>query len=594
MKWVVKAATTKRGVVSADGKVERYGKMWPVGAPAVSVELTCYREAHGGGGWEGNLGAEEHFKRAWRLMWPKYEWSEWVELLVHAWCGYKWIMVLGHQRASKSFTMAHACFLDYCADPENTLASLGTVTFDGLKLRMWSDLQRAAETAAVKFPFTYRATTNELRIYPAEAQGEAAQKFQIHGMAMNNSRDAEGRVRGGHAPRRTLFLDEAENISDPIYEAMINPMSAPFARCVMLCNPMERVSKFGQWCEPRGGWSEVTPASLMWEGKATGSIVVHLDGLQSPNVRAGRVQWTGLLTPANVDEVLTKYGENSVQWWSLIRGWFPPDGLVCRCFPSATIEKARPAIGFDFRPGRCASLDPAFEHDQCVLHLAELGAVRRGERRLAVSGLESFEFKLRIGPEYEPKDYQIAHEVMRLCAAHGVRPEHFIMDRTGGGRGVFAILQKEWSRDVQGVDYGGKATARTLRGDDDRKCEDLYRFFVTELWMRAAEYCAEGLIGGLDRLHPNTLVDLNSRRYELKQGTNGMLVVVETKVEVKKRLGRSPDHGDAFVQFGELLERLGTRPGEKLALPGGTRWSAMRAKARELAAVHDEATAFSH
>ncbi len=33
-------------------------------------------------------------------------------------------------------------------------------------------------------------------------------------------------------------------------------------------------------------------------------------------------------------------------------------------------------------------------------------------------------------------------------------------------------------------------------------------------------------------------------------------MVVESKDELKKRLGRSPDYGDAFVQFAELLCRL--------------------------------------
>lgn len=577
------------------GMIEKYGLLIPKGSLSVAVELMCYRDAGTEREVKGNLGAEEHFRRAWKIMWPEYQWSDWVDLLIHAFCNYKWITVIGHQRASKSYSMAFACFLDYCADPVNTLTSMGTVTFDGLRIRMFSDLLRAAETAKVQFPFTYRNTTNEMRIYPTQSQGDAAMKHQIMGMALNNSKDAEGRIRGGHAPRRRLFLDEAENIADPIYEAMINPMSAPDAKCVMLCNPMEKISKFGQRCEPRDGWESVTPTSLMWETKGVGGICIHLDGLQSPNVKAGKVKFDGILTQANIDEVLRMYGENSIQWWSLIRGWFPPDGLVARIFPSNTIERMRKNIVFDFRPKKGATLDPAFEGDDPVLHLFDLGPVKRGDKMWSVNFTHSFVVKYQTGPEFEPKEYQLAHEVMRVCKEHGVLPEHYIQDTTGNGRGVFAILQKEWSKDVQGVNYGGKATERNLRADDDRKCDEIFRYFVSELWSRAAEFGAEGLIGGLDNLHDNTKTDLTSRRYTLVPGEKGKLILAEPKAEMKKRLGRSPDFGDAFVQVGELLERLGTRPGQgNVPVATGNKWAKAKEIAKQLAEVYREEAEFSH
>ena len=147
--------------------VELYGQQWPKDAPRIAVEFACYRE-----NWpkeKGGLGREEHFRRAFRLMWPKYEWSEWVDHIIWAWCNFKWIVIIGHERASKTYTMAHCALLDYCCDPTSTLTSLATVTFEGLKLRMWSDLLRAAETAE-GYPTTsimaIRSSTNELRLYP--------------------------------------------------------------------------------------------------------------------------------------------------------------------------------------------------------------------------------------------------------------------------------------------------------------------------------------------------------------------------------------------------------------------------------------------
>ncbi len=579
--------------------IELYGQKWPKGTPRIAVEFACYREnltkARGG------LGREEHFRRAWKLMWPKYEWSEWVDVLIHAWCNYKWIVVIGHERASKTYTLAHCAVLDYCCDPTNTLTSLATVTFEGLKFRMWGDLQRAVETVEgypIHELMTMRSSTNELRMFPREFKAEAAEKMQIHGMAVNQNKDAEGRIRGGHAPRRRIFLDEAQNIADPIFAAVINPMSAPDAKCVMLTNPVERVSKFGEWCEPSGGWASVTENDRSWTlKKFANSICVHLDGLQSPNIKANAAKFTGLLTNENIEEIKRAHGVDSVQWWSLVRGWFPPDGMVSRVFPSMVINKGKPSIIFEFRPEQCASLDPAFEHDNCVLHLAQLGRPVFGVKKYAINCTESMTLKLTVSPGSEPKDYQIAHQVMRECWARGIQPQHFVMDGTGGGRGVAAILQKEWSTDIQVVYYGGASTDRPLRGDNPMKCSELYRWFVSELWFRASECVKDGLIGGIENLDTRTEEDLYARRYEMVQGAKGQLQMVETKAEMKKRIGRSPDHGDAFVQFGELLVRLGTFVGQPA--PGApsspsSKWEKHRQRAISATIRTREAKEFSY
>jgi hypothetical protein len=575
-------------------EVEVYGLRVPRETPQLAIEFMCYRENLG-------KGREEHFRNAFRLMWPKYEWSEWVDHLVWAWCNHKWIVIIGHERASKTYSFAHCALLDYCCDPLNTLTSLATVTFEGLKLRMWSDLLRAVETCEgypVMDLMAVRSTTNELRLYPKESSREASEKYQIHGMAVNQSKDAEGRIRGGHAPRRRIILDEAQNIADPIFAAVINPMSAPDAKCGMLTNPVEKISKFGEWCEPVNGWSSVRETDLHWPlKKFEDGVCLHLDGLQSPNVKASKTVFTGLLTLENIEEVKRAHGVDSVQWWSLIRGWFPPDGMVARVFPSSVIEKGRPSLIFDFRPQQCATLDPAFEHDNCVIHFAQLGRPVFGVNRHAINCTGSHTLKLTVSPGSEPKDYQIAHQVMAECRSRGILPQHFIMDGTGGGRGVAAILQKEWSTDIQVVLYGGAATERQLRGDNPTKACDIYRWFVSELWFRASECVKDGLIGGIQNLDKRTEEDLYARRYEVMQGTRGSLQVVESKAEMKKRIGRSPDHGDAFCQFGELLVRLGTFVGTPA--PGtpqapGSRWEKQRERARQRSAVHDEKKEYAY
>lgn len=567
--------------------MELYGFVVPKNTPLLGMELKCYRENITPE--MGGLGAEEHFKRAFRLMWKNYEWSDWVELLVWAWVKYKWINVIGHRRASKTFTSSHICWLDYCANPFATSTSLATVNFQGLKVRMWSDLLHAVATAEVQQAFQVRSSTNELRIFPESASHEAGERYQIQGIAVPNTQDAQSRIKGAHAPRRRYFLDEAEDISDNIYEAMGNPMSAPDAKCVKLANPVEKISRFGSECEPKGGWSTVSDTDLFWETK-NGGVCLHFDGLQSPNMRGTRV-FTGILTRADVEETRTKKGEDSVEWWSQIRGWFPPDGLVSRIFPSQSIERAKPGIIFDYTPEPCATLDPAFESDDAALHFGVKGRLR--DARIAISATSSETFKFKAGSDLA-KDYQLARWAIQRCKEMGVKPANFIMDRSGGGRGVFAIMQTEWSREIQGIDYGGASTDRPLTADNDDKCSDIYEKFVTELWFRARVCCDEGILGGLSNLNPLTTEDLFSRRYFTKKLTQGTVQVAEKKEEMKGRLGRSPDNGDAFVQFGELLIREGHGPGRAKKPVSGSRWAKGKLRAIKASNRHAESREYAN
>lgn len=585
--------TSKRTPSRKDEKIEAYGLLYPRNTLKFAVELDCYRRNHRPE--QGGLGAEGHFRKAWAMLWPNYEHNAWTDLIISAWCNFKYVVVIGHQRASKTYTTAYCAYLDYWAEPTCTLTSISTVTFEGLRLRMWSDILQAVEKEAIRDPFEIRSTTNECRIFPVEFAHEAGEKYQIHGMSISRNKDAAGRIRGGHATRRRIILDEAQDMPAPIFDSLSNPMSAPDAKAVFLSNPVERVSIFGSWCEPKGGWAKYDDTALSYETEK-GGICLQLDGLQSPNIRAGKTIYPYLLTQDSIDDIVKQHGIESVQYYSLVRGRFPPDGMVSKVFPSSTLEKGKIEIKFDFQPQRCATLDPAFEMDNCVLHIGQLAMPVFGERLYKINGEKTIVFKFDASLNADPKDYQIAYWVMELCRSNGILPEHFIMDITGNARGVFAILQKEWSGKVQGVEYGGAASERNLRGDDARKCCDLYKYFVSELWFRASEYVKAGYLGGIANLDPRTAEDISTRRYELKQGNGGQLMQVETKKELKKRLGRSPDFGDAFVQFGELLIRLGTAPGGSVVdrLRARRNWNEQKVIAQRVNRRHSEAGEFSY
>lgn len=579
--------------------ITRYGMKWEAAkSTEFSIEFYCYSH-YNDEGFKTGVPREHHLKKAFMVIWPDYQWNEWCELMTWAWCNYRLVCIIGHSRASKTYHIAHLALLDYLGESLVTATTLTTTKFDALKSRMWGDMMRAAESMRPEifqnFIQNYKITntSNEMRISSSAPDRHGDDKFMIQGVATDSADKSAGKIRGQHANRRRIIVDEAQDVAPAIYTAFSNAVSAPDFLGVLLSNPVEKLSPFGEWCKPKGGWGSVHDTDTWWETEKPHGICLHFDGLRSPNIKAGKTLFPYLLTQDYIDTIRATNGEGSLEWWMYIRGFFPPDGTVSRVWPSAAIERGEQDVEFDFPPTACATLDPAFEFDDPVIHFGLQGRTR--ESKPCIRATESVRIKYKEGTGEFPKDYQLAREAIRLCKERGVPPENFIMDTTGNGRGVFAIIQIEWSTKVQGINYGGEATERPMRLNDPKPAKDQVRYFVAELWFRASFLAQDGMLCGLKNVSPKTTEDLTARRYTIKQMGDKKLMVVETKDEMKSRLGRSPDYGDAFVGFGELMVRkglLGDIPGAKNT--GKGRWDALRKLARKASARFSEAKQFAH
>jgi len=561
---------------------EKYGIKFPSEANDLNIELSCYRNPQA---FDTGKKVEFHFRKAFDIVWPNFKWNDWMELMCWAWCNYKVTGVIGHSRGSKTYGFAHFVLLDYLAAPQMTATTLTTTKFDALKTRMWGDLMRAIDSSKQKDfinqSFKVTSTTNEMSM---KQRGNLAEdKFMIQGVATDSGDKSAGKIRGQHANRRRILVDEAQDVPASIYVAFLNAVSAPDFKGALLTNPVEKISELGDWVKPKGGWGSIHDTDLFWETEKPHGVCIHLDGLQSPNIKAGRTVFPFLLTQDYVDTVRAAKGEDSLEWWMYVRGFFPPDGMVAKIWPSATLERAMPSVTFDFKPLPFGTLDPAFDSDNCVVHFGDIGQNR--DRSYCGCFRESMVIKVSVGPDKPEKDFQVARECIRLCKDRGVEPENFIMDTTGNARGVFAIMRNEWhpkpgANQVQSCYYGGEATDRPLRSDDPLGAKDQVRYFVAELWFRASYMARDGMIKGLGNLDPRTIDDLNTRRYTIKQTGDRKLMQAETKDEMKKRLGRSPDFGDAACQLAELMVRKGMIKGGATKSQGDM-WAQMKHRARK-------------
>ena len=111
---------------SSSGTVVKYGWEWSKDTTPIAMELYCYKIDHKPE--DGGLGKYQHFLNAFKMAWPNFEWHDWCYMLLKAWCEEKVTIVLGHTRASKTFISSYILYLDFCADPINTMTSVSTVT----------------------------------------------------------------------------------------------------------------------------------------------------------------------------------------------------------------------------------------------------------------------------------------------------------------------------------------------------------------------------------------------------------------------------------------------------------------------------------
>jgi hypothetical protein len=564
--------------------VKRYGRVFPDDMSEAMVELWCYANDHKPAA--GGLGAQAHLKNAMQLLWPHLyagevapgvpRWREDLELLTWAWCNYKLIEVIGHASAAKTHTFGHIIAASYIADPLNSIMTLTSTHLAGLRKRLWSDTVMAIKSAdlggGVLGGMVFEVRAHDMTIRPRDSKED---KYVIEGIATDRGQDAVEKIQGVHSrKRRYVVIDEAQGTPEAIFEATSNLMTDPDFRKVDLANPTRRYSTLGNWCEPKGGWESVDADTAFWETKK-GGICIHLDGLKSANIKAGRTLFPFLIRQDYLDSVAKAFGIDSPRWWTFVRGWFAPEGLFGIIFPSTVLTKAERKFVYQLPPTKVAALDPAFEGgDKCALVLGEYGEANGS--KWAVNVTESVNIKVAVNDKSDPLDYLIAREVMKVCKERGVEPQNFIIDTTGAGRGVAAILEKEWSRLIHKCSFGGAATERKLKVSDTDTSDQLFDRFVSELWWAGRAWMEEGLVGNVTSEFKTMREQLGARQYETVKDKK---ISIETKKDMRERVGYSPDEGDGFCMLIELLRRKGATAGSANSAATGSRDDMLKKRA---------------
>jgi len=296
-------------------------------------------------------------------------------------------------------------------------------------------------------------------------------------------------------------VDEAEGVSEEIYEAIESVMTSANPLLLLIGNPTAMSGAFRRaFYEEREIYHAIT-----------------ISALDSPNVRAGRTVFPGLASAAWVEERRSVWGEDSLLYRARILGEFPEQGedtllrlsdieaAVNRDFPdSGGPESERPE-------GVTLAVDVArYGADSSVI------LRRRGDRADLIRELRQLD------------TMQLAGWV--AAAIGECHPGQVYIDEVGVGAGVVDRLQ-ELGHPVRGVNVAWKA-----------KEDKVYANLRAEGYWTLAERFRSGRVSIPD--DKGLISELAALRYSFdSQGR----IKIESKDEMRKRGLRSPDKADALM-----------------------------------------------
>jgi len=530
----------------------KYGWDWKEGTDPGTIELFAFSNG-------GELGRYQHLRNAidriWNDKFPNtFIWNDWSELLMAEFCEEKWVTVTGPAASWKTTCAAMYGVASWYASPSNTAVICTSSTLDGLRRRVWKEVSRFYRVRpAFGNPIQSR------NCIQFEKGSDAAGLFGI-AVDKGDVEKAIGKIIGFHSTNMIVVVDEMPYTPEAIVEACVNLQTgSENFEFKGIGNAADQLDPHGRMCEPKLGWDSVSSEFEKWETKR--GTCVHLDGLKSPNVLAGRTLYPGMLSQSDIDNTADIYGIDSPQFWQMRRGYWTPEGIQKTILTMPMIVKGRAkekaVFDVDFLQG--ASLDPAFEGgDRCVLRFGKCG----NEHGKKVVSLGEKIFIQTKNTADDPTHYQIVRQVRQACEERGVPPQFFALDSTGEGGGLASIFQREWSREILCVEFGGRPSKHPVSQTNPKRADQEYDRKITELWYFFRLLVQNEQIRGLD---DDTSVEFCRRFWEMK----GPYISIETKAKMKERTRKSPDLADNAVIMAELFALRGGLKLNKVTYEGG-------------------------
>lgn len=565
----------KKSELIAQGYREKYGVWWrPVnGRPMhdLSLELEAFLNPP-----KTSPGKAAHFKNIVNAIWnskgstKKFVFHPWAERMLENACANKFLAIAGCSSSGKSEFGAIWGIVNFLAGPGGTKVLVTSTSLKDSRQRIWGSVEEYWQAAAsvlggeTNLPGELVSASGMIRYRQGSFKSDRQGLVLIAG-EKSKANEAMGKLIGYKGSRVILICDELPELSEKLLNAAeANLYSNPYFSMLGIGNPNSHYDPFGVFATPKNGWTSITSDSEEWEtvlGKC-----IRFDGEKSPNILLGEDRYPWMMTSRKLEDFKNMLGETTQRYARFVKGWFHESGTDDGIYSEADIIKYRgdaPAI-WKSPPIPVAGFDPAFTNggDHSLLQFGKFGEDTDGLRVLEWN--ESLSLQEDRDIKDEPRTHQIIRQLREACLARNVKPKHLAIDGTGAGKPFCDVVRAEWSGDFLEVNFGGLASGLPASGTDATPSKDRYVNRVSELWFSGREYLQSNQIRGI---YPALAKELCARKYDTRHRGK---VLVESKKDMKTRIGKSPDRGDAALLCLDLCRtRLGmasklkTREGEK-------------------------------
>ena len=342
------------------------------------------------------------------------------------------------------------------------------------------------------------------------------------------STNEEIRFQGHHAPHLLMIFDEAPGIAQEIWDAARGILRGLDPRWLVIGNPLARNGEFYR-CFSDSDW-----------------VNFSVSAFESPNVVADRIVAPGLVTAKDIERDKRRWGENSSIYQSRVLGEFPNEDILA-VIPMGFVELMQQRqeetkdkrglnrwVGIDV--GTRNGPDPStfvIRDEWRVLHLeSHVGWTTPQVRRRGTALAKEFNVPAR---NVFVDDIGIGGGVTDEMRDSGCRVKSFVASERATDSDHFANAKAEaWWRTRQAV-------------------ENDTGFFAFDASL-------------FPELGERLKLELTTCLYSTD---NRGRIVVESKEDVKGRLGHSPDLADALVmtfsggkpRTGSKQKKVGFRPG---------------------------------
>jgi hypothetical protein len=548
-----------------------------------------------------------HFKNGCSIVWPDIVWHRWNELVLKEWLDHKYVAVMGAASSGKTHTMAFAHLFDYYCFPSCTTTILCSTTERDLENRGWGEMKRLHREAIRRHEFlSGHLIEGKLRIVTDDrSEASEGRDFRNGVMAVPTKKGTSyvgiSSLVGLKNKRLRIWGDELSLLPKAWIDSLSNLMKGTPGftdrKASGTGNPADTLDALGLLGEPAanvGGWDggiDQTPVTKVWETRWPDGVCVQLCGSDSPNMVASKgaePPYPFLITRDNLEDDAQVWGIDDWHYKMFDEAMMPRGQGSRRVITRQQCIKFHALddpIWLNSNRTRITFLDAAYRGvggDRCVFGMLEFGAESVPPEQVGLQVATAFLnqtpdrdkhkvilalIELAIIPIVQgtgdPAEDQIVAFVKAACEERNVPPENFYYD-SGMRTSLVQAFSRTWSTKVNSIDCGGKPTEDQVSADIQVRCCDYYSKKVTQLWFDVRNIVEAGQFRGMTQ---DVMLEFCAREWK-RVGSNK--IEVESKEELKKKTGRSPDLADALAigvhgarEKGFVIKRLGAGRREK-------------------------------